>query len=132
MEHQRNSVKIIWSVWDGSPTVAWRWDGGDTEITLCLPPVSVIALPNYEVIAITGNAEEFGENNLLFYTYEGNLLRVYSAPLIGDKAQFSGVSEVNGEVIGIVAYERDDGVWVEEAGKLSLESGVLADLHRSY
>jgi hypothetical protein len=132
MEHQRNSVKIMWSVWDGSPTVSWRWDGGDAKITLRLPPISVIALPNYGVIAIAGNAEEFGGNNLLFYTYEGKLLRVYSAPSIGNKAQFSGVSEANGEVTGIVAYEGDDGAWVEEAGKLGLETGVLTDLHRSY
>jgi hypothetical protein len=122
----------MWSVWDESPTISWRFDGGDVKITLRLPPVSVVALQNCGVIAVAGNAAEFGGNNLLFYTYEGKLLRVYSAPLLGEKAQFLGVSETNGEVIGTVAYECDEGVWIEVAGTLNLETGVLTELHRSY
>jgi hypothetical protein len=132
MDHQRNQVKIMWSVWDGNPDIFWHWAGRNVKITLRLPPISVVALPSYGIIAITGNAEEFGGNNLIFYTFEGNLLRTYSAPPHLKNAQFSGVSETNDEVVAIVAYETDDGCWIEEAGKLNLETGFLTDLHRSY
>jgi hypothetical protein len=132
MERQKNFVKIMWSIWDGDPTVSWRCDDSDTKITLRLPPVSVAALPSHGAIAIAGNIKEFAEANLLLYSYNGEFLRAYSAPPLGGNAQFSGVSEKNGEVMIIVAYETDDGEWVEEAGKLNVETGIVSNLHRSY
>jgi hypothetical protein len=125
------TLKINWSVWDGNPTVNWDVDGVSVSVTMKLPPISVTHLQNRELIAVVGNYDEFGSANLLLYSYDGKLQKTMTAPPLGDKAQFGGVTESAGSLQSSFGFQVD-GKWKEEAGLLSLEDGTVTDIHRNY
>lgn len=96
-----------------------------------LPPVAVSHLQGHELIAVVGNFDEFGSENLRLYSYDGTLQRTITAPALGKNAQFGGVSENNGDIQATVGFQTDT-VWKEEAGRLNIDQGTVTNLHRSY
>lgn len=96
-----------------------------------LPPVAVSHLQIRKLIAIVGNFDEFGSENLLLYSYDGTLQHTITAPALGHNAQFGSVTENNGDVEATVGFWTGT-VWKEEAGRLNLADGTITNLHRSY
>jgi hypothetical protein len=124
-------LKINWSVWDANPVVAWTWNDKDVIVAMRLPPVAVALLPKLKLIAIVGNFDEFGSNNLLLYSFDGVLHRTYGAPSVGKDAQFGGIQEGSQDVDVIVGFRGDTG-WQEISGKWNFDDGTLGNTHRSY
>lgn len=131
MPTSTHTLQINWSVWGRNPTVSWTCDGILASVTMKLPPVAVSHLKSRELIAVIGNFDEFGSENLLLYSYDGTLQHTITAPALGKNAQFGGVSEKNGDIQATVGFQTDT-VWKEEAGRLNLDDGTVTNLHRSY
>lgn len=131
MQSQSIPTKIIWSVWDSNPIVSWRWAGGTTTIEMKVPPISVMPLSKHQMVALIGNYDEFGSQNLRLYAQDGTLIHAYSAPAYGDDPQFGAIQEV-GEAIEVLIGYRDKGCWVEVAGRLDIASGCIENIHRGY
>jgi len=123
--------QICWSVWDASPTVSWNCYGRNFAVTLKNPPLAVVDLAAHSLIAIVGSYDDFGSANLLLYSYDGVLKKTLSAPELGLKAHFGRVSETGDSVTASVGFF-DKAIWVERDGKLDIENGSMAQLHRSY
>lgn len=126
-----HTLKINWSVWDRNPTVSWTCDGILVSVTMKLPPIAVSHLQGHELIAVIGNYDEFGSENLLLYSYDGALRQTIAAPVLGRNAQFGGVLENGAEIQATVGFQIDT-MWKEEAGILSLDDGTVTNFHRSY
>jgi hypothetical protein len=131
MNHINETPQICWSVWGDNPTVSWNCHGGSFAITMKYPPLAVIDLSAHSLIAIIGNYDELGSENLLLYSYEGVLTKTLRAPALGSKAHFGRVSEAGNGVTASVGFFDNTG-WVEREGYLDLESGNMRDFHRSY
>lgn len=131
MEMNNISVKINWTVWDNNPTVCWTSDGRTTTISMRLPPIAVSHLSNIQSIAIVGNFDEFGSSNLMFYSYDGKLIRKFAAPNLGSSAQFVGVEEITQGLQVIVGFRTNSGSWAEQAGVFNAGDGTVSNLHRS-
>lgn len=124
-------LKINWSVWDSNPVVAWEWNGAIVSIRMKIPPSGVCDVESRKLMAIVGNFNEFSSSNLLLYSYEGILQRVFTAPDLGNFSQFSSVSEWNGSVSVSVAFEADNH-WEEKAAKFNIDNGAFSNFHRHY
>jgi hypothetical protein len=96
-----------------------------------MPPISVAHLASQHVVAIVGDYSELGSENLRFYSYSGDLIKVYSAPGLGKDAQFGAIRESGNDLEVTVGYQGDDR-WVEVAGKLNPDDGSVSQMHRGY
>jgi hypothetical protein len=96
-----------------------------------MPPISVAHLAARHVVAVVGNYSELGSDNLRFYSYSGELLKVYSAPDLGKDAQFGAIRESGDDLEGTVGYTDSDR-WFEVACKLNPDDGSVSQMHRSY
>jgi hypothetical protein len=131
MTDKFDSVQINWSVWQNSPTVSWTWDGVLINIPFKMPPVAIANLIGCRLIAVVGDFDEFGASNLLFYSYDGKLEKIFSAPSLGRDAQFGGITE-SAEGIRVIVGFYTDWEWKEQAGRLSFDDGTITNLRRSY
>lgn len=127
-----NTLVINWSVWDRNPVVSWSWDGVSARVAFQRPPIAVCPLVVQGEMAIVGDFEECGSENLFVYSRAGALLRKYQAPTLGANAQFGSVREVDATLEVTVGYSGDQGQWVEAAGTLNTQDGSITDLHRGY
>lgn len=124
-------IQFNWSVWDNNPTVSWICNGNTVSVSLGKPPLSVANLPTQSLVAIVGNYDDFGSENLLLYSYDGALQRKFAAPQLGSNARFGRVSETPDGISAVVGFYDETG-WVEKAGALNLGDGTIGQLHRSY
>jgi hypothetical protein len=131
MPTSSHTLQINWSVWDRNSTVSWTCDGILVSVKMKLPPVAVSHLQSRELIAIVGNFDEFGSENLLLYSYDGTLRQTVKAPALGENTQFGGILESNGNIQATLGFQID-AVWKEEAGSLNLDNGTVMNLHRNY
>lgn len=83
-------------------------------------------------MAIVGDFEECGSENLFIYSSAGKLLRRYHAPALGANAQFGAAREVGAAIEVTVGYLGDQGRWIETAGTLNPQDGSVTGLHREY
>ncbi|GAB3263545.1 hypothetical protein GCM10027296_39100 [Chitinimonas naiadis] len=123
---------IDWSVWDGKSVVPWIWGGVSAQVAFQRPPVAVCPLVTRGQMAIIGDFEEFGAENLLVYSSGGTLWRRYQAPSLGEGARFGSVREVGAALEVTIGYQEDKGRWIEVAGTLNLDDGSVSGLHRGY
>jgi hypothetical protein len=131
MATQDFKLNIMWSVWDSNPLVSWSWSGGTSSVTMKMSPIAVAHLAKRHMIAIVGNYDDLGSYNLLFYSYAGELIKAYSAPSLGKDSRFGAIRESDNDIEVLVGY-LDGDHWVEMAGELNLDDGVVSKLHRSY
>lgn len=131
MNKFNQELKINWSVWDDNPTVAWIYRGENFHVSLRTPPLSVVDLPRHALVGIVGNYEDLGSENLLFYSYNGLLVKKLAAPNLGSKSQFGRVFEVLDKVNATVGFFDQTG-WVEKVGTLNIEDGTMGQFHRNY
>ena len=68
-------VKINWSVRDKSNKVEWTSSKKIIVLEFSNPPLSVTPFKVNKLIAIAGNSEEFGSENLLFFDESGTLVK---------------------------------------------------------
>jgi hypothetical protein len=113
------SIEINWSFWDNSPTVSWSCDGAEVSVHLKHPPVAVVHLSKCGLIAVVGDYDKFGSANLLLYSYDGSIKKIFSAPAMEEDAQFGGVTENEDGVRAIVGF-KSDACWKELAGQLDI------------
>lgn len=96
-----------------------------------MPPISVAHLAAHHAVAIVGNYNELGSDNLCLYSYSGDLIRTYSAPNLGKDAQFGAIRESGDDLEVTVGYNENDR-WLEMAGRLNPDDGSVSQMHRSY
>jgi hypothetical protein len=60
-----NALAIDWSVWQRNPVVSWVWEGASACVIFQKPPLAVCPLATLGKMAIVGDFEECGPENLL-------------------------------------------------------------------
>jgi hypothetical protein len=127
-----HSLSIDWSVWDRNPVVSWVWNGLAARVVFQKPPIAVCPLIRLGKMAIAGNFEEFGPENLLIYSSTDLLLRKYCAPAFGSNPQFGWIDAAGGALEVAVGYKDERGLWMDMIGQLNPDDGSISKLRRGY
>jgi hypothetical protein len=96
-----------------------------------MPPIAVTDLSRLARVAIVGNFQEFGSENLRLYFYDGSFDKSFAAPSLGPEAQFGAIQQTASGFEALVGYQGDQG-WNEIAGRWDPSSGIVEGLHRTY
>jgi hypothetical protein len=123
---------MLWSVWDNNSVVSWEFLGKSYSVDMKMSPIAVAVFPKHQLVAITGNFDVFGPENLKTYHWNGEFCRSYRAPDLGDQTQFGGARELESGAVEVLIGFYDSGVWKDKAGLLNLDTGEVDDLHRNY
>lgn len=126
-----SDFSFMWSFWGSNPVVSSGWRGGTTTVAMGMPPIAVAHLAVQNLVAIIGNYDEFGSENLRLYPHGGEFIRSCKAPDLGKDAHFGAIEESAGGVEVVIGCCQET-CWLEVAGEFSLDHGSVARRHRSY
>ncbi len=127
---QGSMVKINWSVWEKSNKVEWTFSNQNIVLEFSKPPLSVTPFKVNKLIAIVGNSEEFGSENLIFFDESGTLIKKLVAPELGENSHFGSATELDKENIRAKIGYFELGVFQEQQCTINFSSGAASSFCR--